>query len=106
MDPLQALIGIKSTHLIAGVAGGVVRALLAGGDVMSAIAAVVVGSLTAGYLTTPVYQAATNYLPLVKDQSTEHAVGFLVGLTAMLICEGTLRAVKTWSRNPKIPGDR
>lgn len=104
MDPLQSLIGIKLTHLLAGVAGGVVRAFLAGGSWVAAISSVVVGSLTAGYLTTPVYSGAKAWFPpLGHDTSSEHAIGFLVGLTAMLICEGVLRAARGWSRNPKLP---
>ena len=104
MDPLQGLIGVKLTHLIAGIAGGMVRALLAGGGWLAAMTSVVVGSLTAGYLTTPVYGAAKTWFPaLGHDISTEHAIGFLVGLTAMLICEGVLRAARGWSKNPKLP---
>lgn len=106
MDPLQSLIGIKLTHLLAGVAGGVVRAFLAGGSWVAAISSVVVGSLTAGYLTTPVYHGAKSWFPaLGHDISSEHAIGFLVGLTAMLICEGVLRAARGWSKNPKLPGN-
>ena len=104
MDPLQSLIGIKLTHLLAGVAGGVVRAFLAGGSWVAAISSVVVGSLTAGYLTSPVYKGAQSWFPaLGHDTSSEHAIGFLVGLTAMLICEGVLRAARGWSKNPKLP---
>ena len=104
MDPVQTVLGIKATHLFAGVAGGTVRALLAGGGWLAAISSVVIGSLTAGYLTTPVYAAAKMYFPaLTGDASTEHAIGFLVGLTAMLICESVLRFIRGWSRNPKLP---
>ena len=106
MDPLQSLIGIKLTHLLAGVAGGIVRALLAGGSWFAAISSVVVGSLTAGYLTAPVYAGAKTWFPIVgHDVSSEHAISFLVGLTAMLICEGVLRFIRAWSRNPTIPLD-
>ncbi len=65
MDPVQAVLGIKATHLVAGVAGGTVRALLSGGGWLAAISSVVIGSLTAGYLTTPVYAAAKAYFPLL-----------------------------------------
>lgn len=44
MDPLQGIIGIKLTHLLAGVAGGIVRALLAGGSWLAVISSVVVSS--------------------------------------------------------------
>jgi len=104
MDPLQQLIGIKLTHLLAGIAGGIVRAFLSGApNVWAAIASVVVGSLTAGYMTSPVYIISQRYFGFVADTSTEHAVGFLVGLTAMLICEGVLRFAKQWSNNPTMP---
>lgn len=104
MDPLQSLVGIKLTHLLAGVAGGVVRAFLAGGSWLAAVSSVVVGSLTAGYLTTPVYKGAKSWFPaLGSDTSSEHAIGFLVGLTAMLICEGVLKAARGWSKNPILP---
>lgn len=104
MDPLQGIIGIKMTHLLAGVAGGIVRALLAGGGWLAAMTSVIVGSLTAGYLTTPVYSAAKSWIPTAgHDVSSEHAISFLVGLTAMLLCEGVLRAARGWSKNPKLP---
>lgn len=103
MDPLQTLIGIKLTHLLAGVAGGTVRAFMSGEGWLAAFSSVVVGSLTAGYLTGPVYLAAQKYVAIPVDPSTEHAIGFLVGLTAMLICEGVLKSARIWSRRPTIP---
>jgi len=103
VDPLQSILGVKATHLLAGMAGGTVRAFLAGGTVLSSTASVVVGSLTAAYMTTPIYFLATAYAPVPAEDSTEHAVGFLVGLTAMFLCEGVLRAAKGWSKNPTLP---
>lgn len=103
MDPLQTLIGIKLTHLLAGVAGGTVRAFMGSEGWLAAFSSVVVGSLTAGYLTGPVYMGAQKYVSIPPDPSTEHAIGFLVGLTAMLICEGVLRSVRLWSKTPKLP---
>lgn len=102
MDPIETAVGIKLTHLIAGVAGGTVRAFLSGEGFIAAFSSVVVGSLTAGYLTGPVYAAARSYVDLPPDPSSEHAIGFLVGLTAMLICEGVLRAVRGWSKKPHV----
>lgn len=103
MDPLQALIGIKTTHLVAGIAGGTVRAFLSGGGWLAATASVIVGCLTAGYLTSPAFSLALAYTPLPAEDASEHAIGFLVGLTAMMICEGALRVARTWSRNPRLP---
>lgn len=103
MDPVEAAVGIKLTHLIAGVAGGTVRAFLSGEGFLAAFSSVIVGSLTAGYLTTPVFAMVRTYVELPADPSSEHAIGFLVGLTAMLICEGVLRAVRTWAKRPHFP---
>ena len=103
MDPVEAAVGIKLTHLIAGVAGGTVRAFLSGEGFLAAFSSVIVGSLTAGYLTTPVFAAVRSYVELPADPSSEHAIGFLVGLTAMLICEGVLRAVRGWAHRPHLP---
>lgn len=103
MDPLQHLIGIKLTHVLAGLAGGTVRALLMGGGWWAAVTSVIAGSLTSAYLTASVYSLAVAYTPIARDTSSEHAIGFLVGLTAMLLCEGAIRSARTWSRNPVLP---
>ncbi len=100
---IETIFGVKITHLVAGVAGGTVRYLLAGGGIMMAVTSVLVGSLTAGYLTTPVYFALIRYFPDWADPSAEHAAGFLVGLTGLLICEGVMRYAKRWTENPTFP---
>lgn len=104
MDPLQSFLGIKLAHLVSGIAGGTVRALISGGDWISAVTAVITGSLTAGYLTIPIYQIGTTYLSIPQEPASEHAAGFLVGLTAMMICEGVLRFVRAWAKSPTLPG--
>lgn len=96
MDPLAG-IGIKLSHLIAGLAGGSVRYLLAGGSWVSAVASVVIGSLTAAYMTVPVYAILVPYVPTAPAQQAEHATGFLVGLTAMVLCEGVMKRARAWS---------
>lgn len=89
MDYLYDIVGIKLTHVAAGVAGGLVKAFYTGGSLMQAVTNVVVGTLTAAYLTTPVYFMALKYAPweIPGEPSTEHAIGFIVGFTAMLVCE-------------------
>lgn len=106
MDPFQAIFGIKLTHFLAGVAGGTVRALLAGGGWFGAVTSVIAGALTASYLTTPAFRMARSYLSVPDEPPTEHAVGFLVGLTAMLICEGFIKSARLWSRSPTLPGGK
>ena len=98
---METMLGIKITHVVAGFAGGVVRAFMVGHTFWTAISSVVIGALTAGYLTTPIFRGITEYISIPEDTSTEHAVSFLVGLCAMLICDGILHVVKTWSDEPR-----
>lgn len=105
-DPLFNLLGIKITHLIAGLAGGTVRAMLFGGSWLAFVTSVTVGSLTAAYLTSPIYRAVTATFPVPAEHSTELATAYLVGVVAMFICEGAIRMARQWSRNPTLPGGR
>ena len=91
---LETLLGIKITHLGAGFAGGTVRYILLGGSWLQGVTSVISGSLTAAYLTNPAYFLTIRYFPDTAEPSTEHAVGFLVGLTGLLICEGIMNYVK------------
>lgn len=98
------LLGLKIGHLAAGFAGGIVRAFLVGTSPAAAVASVVAGSLTAAYLTNPIAHGFFKFWGVQQDMQGEHAVAFIVGLTAMLLCEGALRYARNWSKNPTIPG--
>ena len=100
-----AQFGVKLSHIVAGLAGGTVRAFLSGSGVMAAIASVIVGAITAAYMTTPVSQIALKITGLPPANSTEHSVAFVVGLTAMLICEGTIRYVRAYTQTGQPPKD-
>ncbi len=107
-DPVQALIGVKLSHLLAGLAGGVVRALLRPGVTMlGSITAAITGTITAAYLTPLVvyHFGQWGWLPSLAEQAIqmEHAVGFIVGLTGMTICEGIIGLVQRWRENPQVP---
>lgn len=101
MDPLHSLLGLKLGHLLAGIAGGMVRALLMGGGWMAAFTSIVVGALTSSYLTPSIskYSASLWFISL-----DEHATGFLLGVTAMFLCEGVIIMAKNWRKNPTLPG--
>ena len=103
IDPLFAIFGIKTSHIGGGLAGGGMRFLLAGGSWRQAVVFVTAGVLASGYLTPGAYYMLTHYAPSFADPGVEGSVGFLVGLTAMLICEGFLALVKKWSEAPFIP---
>ena len=90
----ETILGVKITHIAAGAAGGSVLALLTGGGWKKSVTCVMAGLLTSSYLTTPVYFGLVRYFPNLNDPSTEHAAGFLVGLTALISCEWVMRNVK------------
>jgi hypothetical protein len=104
MDPLQTWIGVKSTNLLGGMAGGAVYAILVKGTRSESFGYVIVGTATAAYLTVPVYAVSLKYLPVLPvDNATENAIGFLLGVTAMYLCRTAINMVRKWSKSPIIP---
>jgi hypothetical protein len=79
--------GLNVMRLSAGFGGGVVHALVRRqATPISVVASVVVGTLTANYLGA----AAGHYAPVWVGDG---AIAFLVGLSAMEICQGVMRLV-------------
>lgn len=90
-DPLNPY-GLKISVVIAGFAGGVLRALSRKQHTFrEAIASPVCGALAAGYLTEPfVHYLRAVHFPLPPDDGTNvtmHAGAFLVGVCAMWISD-------------------
>lgn len=94
-DPdILVAVGFKVQDLLAGLAGGVVNALVfQRSNPMAIISSVVVGSLTANYLA----EYAAKYVGLNVG-----AAAFITGLCAMAICQALVAAAAKWS--PKLPG--
>jgi hypothetical protein len=104
MEALQLWLGVKVTHLLGGMAGGSVYAILMKGTKLESLGYVVVGMVTAAYMTVPVYAVSIKYFSFLPvDNSTENATGFLLGVTAMYVCRTAINMVRKWSRNPAIP---
>lgn len=83
------LLGIKGPVVVAGLAGGVLRALSRHRyKLREMVASPICGALAAAYLTLPVvqYSRATG-LPLVDDDTTTLAAAFLIGVCAMWISD-------------------
>jgi hypothetical protein len=81
-------IGIRKADLIAGFCGGVVSAfVLRKSDPWSIVSSVVVGALTASYLTEPIGRFTG---------TSGGTAAFIVGLAGMAICQGIVEAAKTW----------
>ena len=83
------LLGIKGPVVVAGLAGGVLRALSRHRyKLREMVASPICGALAAAYLTLPVvqYSRATG-LPLANDDTTTLAAAFLIGVCAMWISD-------------------
>ena len=82
-------LGIKMPDLVAGFSGGVVNAFVfKRTDSLSVIGSIVVGALTANYLS----DTFAKYFG-----TSPGASAFIVGLAGMAICQGILEAAKKWS---------
>ncbi len=94
------VLGLKLGSVMAGFLGGLVKGLIMPNVTMTqTIISCVIGGITAGYLTTPIMY----WLPWATVTGAEGAVGYAIGLTAMLICEGIIKYVSRWRDNPTIP---
>lgn len=81
-------IGINIQDALAGFAGGVVNAFVfKRSDPYSVIGSMVVGALTANYLSGPVGH---------YTGTSGGAAAFVVGLAGMAICQGIVEAAKMW----------
>lgn len=96
---LIEFIGIKISLAIAGLGGGVLRALSRKSFTLrEMIASPICGALSASYLTTPVVSYLNKIGWLLPDDAvaTEHAAAFLVGVSAMWVADLVLEAVSRW----------
>lgn len=101
-SPEAAALGVKLVHLIAGVAGGIVRSLaIKNYSILEATSAVVVGGLTAGYGTPAATSILCKWLHRMGFHAAglDGAVGFMLGLCGMTIAELAIRWVKNWMRS-------
>lgn len=89
-------LGIKASIVLAGLSGGVLRALSRRSyKLRELVASPICGALAAGYLTTPMvhYLGVFNW-PMPPDQvAAQHAVAFLVGVSAMWISDAVFEYV-------------
>ncbi|MET2825876.1 hypothetical protein [Mesorhizobium shangrilense] len=85
---LDAL-GIKAPVVVAGLSGGILRALSRHRyKVREMVASPICGALAAAYLTLPVVQYfRVTGLPLADDDTTTLAAAFLIGVSAMWISD-------------------
>ncbi|MBZ9693924.1 hypothetical protein [Mesorhizobium sp. CO1-1-9] len=91
MHDLFDLLGIKAPVVVAGLSGGILRALSRHRyKIREMVASPVCGALAAAYLTLPVvsYFRATGLpVPTTDDDTTTLAAAFLIGVSAMWISD-------------------
>jgi len=93
-EPVSTAIGIKLASLVAGFAGGVVSlAFLSNLTRWQAAMAVVVGSLSAAYMT-PV---AIVYMGWTDRPELQNGTAFVIGLTAMNLIPAIKAAAARWT---------
>lgn len=83
-------LGIKASIVLAGLSGGVLRALSRRSyKIRELVASPICGALAAGYLTTPaVHYLGVVHWPLPPDEiAAQHAAAFLIGVSAMWISD-------------------
>src|SRR5438552_3250875 len=100
VDEFLLEVGVKAPNIVAGAAGGLVRAIMLKrtgepwhvGDLPNVITSALVGMLTAAYLAEPIAK-------LVGVSSGP--AGFLVGLAGMALCQRAVEEViKRWRVGP------
>lgn len=92
-EPVSSAIGIKLASLVAGFAGGVVSlAFLRHLTRFQACMAVIVGSLSAAYMT-PV---AIMYMGWADKLELQNGTAFVIGLTAMNLIPALKAAAARW----------
>lgn len=88
--------GIHPQHLVAGLFGGIVRAVVGKqGSIWERLATGFVGALAAGYLTPLVALLIVGASPAMLN-----GVAFCLGLMGMSLCEALIAVGKDYARNP------
>ncbi len=96
-DNFLSEIGVHIGDLVAGFVGGLARILMPPFmGAWSSLSTVLLGALTAAYMTDPA-------IALIGDKVSRGTVGFIIGLGAMVLCQGLIGAVGKFSANLKLP---
>lgn len=105
-DPPAMFLGVKIIHLVAGLAGGAVRALTRPDlSWTRRIGTGFAGALCAGYGTPVFAPVAWRYLETFKVSVTEMEglVGFVLGMTGLTLADALIRFARKWRDNPTWP---
>lgn len=95
-------LGLNEGTATAGLLGGTVRGLIIQGGWVNGIISAIVGCITANYMA-PGIALSTTFNPWTWSEGT---IGFVVGMTAMLLCEGIIKYAREWAAHPTLPGPK
>ncbi len=91
--------GFDAARLLAGFSGGVVHAFMfRQRDPYTVAGSIIAGTLTANYLSVPASVYMGNWVG-------EGGTAFILGLTAMIVCQGIITAAKVWKPRQKESGE-
>lgn len=93
-------LGLNESTATAGLLGGTVRGLIIQGGWINGIISALVGAITANYMASSIALSPTFNV----WNWSEGTIGFIVGMSGMLICEGILKWMRDWSQSQKLPG--
>lgn len=94
-DPIEALMGVKGSAVLAGLVGGIVSlSFMRDLTPVKAVLATLSGAASAAYLTPLV----VHYLDV--EAPAEHAVAFLAGLIGMNILAGVFKLSERFKQRP------
>lgn len=114
-DWLFLQLGIKTHHVLAGLAGGLVRGLVSPGFTWpQRLASTLVGAAVAGYVTPFAAPLARKWLDLwaYPPGDIEGSLGFVLGLVGMTVCDALIKWARRWRDgdppgwHPPAPGGR
>jgi hypothetical protein len=89
--------GFDAARLLAGFSGGVVHALVSRQrDPYTVAASIVAGTMTANYLSLAAVEYTGKWIG-------EGGTAFILGLTAMIVCQGIVSAARAWKPTSKNP---
>lgn len=97
------VLGVKLVNVSSGIAGGLVRGLVARGFTWpQRLTSAIVGGLTAGYATPAVMPIVRKWLDVwsYPTGDLEGSVGFGLGLVGMTICDAVIRWARRWRDGP------
>lgn len=99
-DPVQTVLGIKTSVLVAGLIGGAVSSVFSPGPWWQRVIQALVGAAVSIYAT-PFAVEALDVVTNVEGPELEHGAAFVCGLCGMAIVGGIINYARRVSKRPE-----